>query len=169
MRQDMVERLRLAEGLVLQAETILAARPAGEASSDHEAAATHGIDRFAAGLAARLHWQARLSIRTILEDAEEGSGEPRKGGCERIAGLNVVEGAWTWPVVWTKELDGMRRRVERRLSDLDRELERSDGRMGRLHLIGNAYIKAGTFLGVFMLVMQTAMSIGGLFGSRGHG
>ena len=29
MRQDMVERLRLAEGLVLQAETILASRSAG--------------------------------------------------------------------------------------------------------------------------------------------
>ena len=63
----------------------------------------------------------------------------------------------------------MRHGIERKLSDLDRELEQTGGRMGRLQLIGNVYIMSGAFLAILMLVMQTALSIGGLFGSGGTG
>ncbi|MYE58912.1 MAG: hypothetical protein F4X35_04940 [Alphaproteobacteria bacterium] len=169
VRQDLVERIRLAEGLVAQAETLLALRPEGEPAGDDEAAAMRAVDRFAVGLAAGFHCRARLSFQAILADAGDGPGNDRAGGCEPNPGSTLVEGGRTWPAAWTEELDGMRRGVERKLSDLDRELEQADGRVGRLQLIGNVYIMSGAFLAILMLVLQTAISVGGLFGSGGTG
>ena len=169
LRQDLVERRRLAEGLVIQAETVLALRPAGEFAGDGEATARRAVDRFAVGLAAGHHCRARLSLLAILADAGDGPADFRAGSCEPNARSKLVEGSGTWPAAWTEELDGMRRGIVRKLSDLDRELEQTDGRMGRLQLIGNVYIMSGAFLAILILVMQTAVSIGGLFGSGGTG
>ena len=168
-RLDLVERWRLAENLVLQAETILALRSAGEGSSDDKAVGMREIDRFAAGLAGRLHCQARLSMREILVDAGEGPSDPPNSACEGPLEFHVGKGAIAWPDAWTEELDGMQRRVDRKLSDLDQELERTDGRVGQLHLIENVYIWASAFFAVFLVVMQTAISLGGLFGSHRNG
>ena len=161
LRQDLIERRRLAEGLVGQAELILALQPAGKPASDDEAAAMRAVDGLAVGLAAGLHCQARQSMRGILEETGEASADLPTGGCEPNAGLNVIGGNRTWSHAWTEELDGMRRSVERKLSDLDRDLEWTGGRVDGLSLIGNAYIRAGAILAICMIVLQTALDLFG--------
>lgn len=165
LRQDILERQRIAESLVRQAHLILALRLAGEPASDHEAAVMRTVDGLAVGLAAGLHCEARRSLREILTDAGDRPGDLPKGDCEQNTGFNVIDDNRTWPHAWTEELDGMRRSVERKLSDLDQELVRTDVTVGRLSLMANGYIVIGAVLAICMLVMQTAVD---LFASGGN-
>ncbi len=168
-RQDLVERRRLAESLAMHAETILTFRSARERWSGSETVVTQGTNQFAVEAANRFYCQAWLSMRNIVTNTGAFLGDLQSGECGEVARFHVDDQAREWPQVWTLELNDMRRRVDRKLSDINQMLDQTYGRVTRLHLMGNGYIIIGAVLTVLILIIEFAVSVGNLFKSRGDG